>query len=162
MKKSIDDKLVKFISKELPLAQTNFIETVKDGWWLFGKYDIQKHQNTFVVYKNKTLCCNFAKLKYAVSWCIADKYNQHDLSCEINTLSQQIVKLYNKIQVEQHLIRKIKNSNSKDVVLAKLSNHRYRLDAVYLRLDNCVSLAKYWQQRGFKDEIARTRHRTSN
>jgi hypothetical protein len=48
----------------------------------------------------------------------------------------------------------------RDSVAAKISQKEQLLFFINSRLEKCVNVAKYWQLKGFNDEIARTKHST--
>jgi hypothetical protein len=92
----------------------------------------------------------------ALSWCIADKYQQHNLSTNIMRLEQQKLLLTADIRTRSTLNTRIRSQDLRESVEAKLATRRSRLQQVDERLTKCVNLAKYWQQRGFNNETART------
>jgi signal recognition particle GTPase len=95
-------------------------------------------------------------LPTALSWCIADKYQQHHLSTDIMRLEQQKLLLTADIRTRSTLNARIRSQDLRESVEAKIATRRARLQIVDERLTKCVNLAKYWQQRGFNNETART------
>lgn len=156
------DKLEKILSMDLHTAKSNSIFTTDSGYQVFGKYEITKKNNNVSVSRHDYHISDFSSVKTAVSWCIADKYNQYKLADEVLVLDHQRSRLHDDLFVTKHLLRKSKDCNFIETVELKLETKQHLLTSVELRLDKCASLAKYWQLRGFNNEIERIRRTASN
>ena len=62
------------------------------------------------------------------------------------------------LSLVQQLFHRYRDPVVRDSVAAKLSHKRQTLLDINSRLEKCANLAKYWQTKGFNDEIARTQH----
>jgi signal recognition particle GTPase len=91
-----------------------------------------------------------------LSWCIADKFQQYNLSTDIIRLEQQKLLLQADIHTRAALSKGIRSADLRENVEVKIATRRSRLQIVNERLTKCINLAKYWQQRGFNNETART------
>lgn len=132
----------------------------EDGaYHVFGKYIIKPGKDSsFQVLKNGLPGREFSKLRYALSWCIADKNNNAELANNIQHLDEQRTRVKNDVTVRSTLAAKITDTSRREITQVKILARKQELKAIENRLTKCVSLAKYCQIRGFnRDETARTR-----
>jgi|LakMenE18May11ns_1017448.scaffolds.fasta_scaffold9320966_2 hypothetical protein len=161
MKKSNNlDKLQKLVEPEMDLLKQNIIYCDDGKYHVFTQYTIDKQLNdTYLTCKQHQDPKTFSALRFAMSWCIADKYGKLDLATAIVTLDQQRYTILNNVKVRQHLAKKIQDPVRKEIVELKIANKKNGLVQIENQLTKCVNLAKYWQIKGFNcDETARTRH----
>jgi hypothetical protein len=161
MKKSNNlDKLQKLVEPEMDLLKQNIIYCDDGKYHVFTQYTIDKQLNdTYLTCKQHQDPKTFSALRFAMSWCIADKYGKLDLATAIVTLDQQRYTILNNVKVRQHLAKKIQDPVRKEIVELKIANKKTGLVQIENQLTKCVNLAKYWQIKGFNcDETARTRH----
>jgi hypothetical protein len=161
MKKSNNlDKLEKLVEPEMDQLKQNMIFQSDGRYHVFGQYTITKQSdNTYLACKQNRDPEFFSALRFALSWCIADKYKKLDLAASIKYLDQQRVGMLNNVKIRQHLAKKIQDPARKEIAELKVANKKHGLVYVENQLTKCVNLAKYWQIKGFNcDETARTRH----
>jgi hypothetical protein len=161
MKKSNNlDKLQKLVEPEMDLLKQNIIYCDDGKYHVFTQYTIDKQLNdTYLTCKQYQDPKTFSALRFAMSWCIADKYGKLDLATAIVNLDQQRYTILNNVKVRQHLAKKIQDPVRKEIVELKIANKKNGLVQIENQLTKCVNLAKYWQIKGFNcDETARTRH----
>jgi hypothetical protein len=161
MKKSNNlDKLQKLVEPEMDLLKQNIIYCDDGKYHVFTQYTIDKQLNdTYLTCKQHQDPKTFSALRFAMSWCIADKYGKLDLATAIVTLDQQRYTILNNVKVRQHQAKKIQDPVRKEIVELKIANKKNGLVQIENQLTKCVNLAKYWQIKGFNcDETARTRH----
>ena len=161
MKKSNNlDKLQKLVEPEMDLLKQNIIYCDDGKYHVFTQYTIDKQlDDTYLTCKQYQDPKTFSALRFAMSWCIADKYGKLDLATAIVTLDQQRYTILNNVKVRQHLAKKIQDPVRKEIVELKIANKKTGLVQIENQLTKCVNLAKYWQIKGFNcDETARTRH----
>lgn len=157
MKKQVAfNKLQRLIAPDVPFIEKNFIFDVGNDYEVFGDYYIAKTDIGYTVHKQKRLVSDFTSTRTALSWCIADKYKQHSLADEILMLDARSRELNYDLQVRSQLIKSIKSAEKREFLQIKIIHRKDRLKHVEEQLNKCVSLAKYWQQRGFNNETART------
>jgi hypothetical protein len=159
MKKNLDiEKLQRIVERDLPALENIAILKNHDDYLVFGCYRVikQPKAHSVEVYKNGVLLQEFTGLRTALSWCIADKYNQYTLGQDIKRLDASKFMLESDLAVRQPLGQKISDAKLKESVMLKIDTRKRRLSAVSQQLDKCVNLAKYWQTRGFNNETART------
>ena len=149
-------RLQQLIEPELLALERNIIIADGSGFIVFGCYRIDPQSGHYHVSKHGLDRGEFCAVSTALSWCIADKYQKHDLSTGIMRLEQQKLLLQADIHTRSILSKGIRSRDLRESVEAKIATRKSRLQAVDERLTKCVNLAKYWQQRGFNNETART------
>ena len=154
------DRLEQIISPDFDEICKNVIFEEENGVSAFGVYFLERNEFGVCVTKNHLYKGDFSSMRTALSWCVADKYNQFTLKEEIQRLDKLRWDLKTDLDTRLKITQRIKDPARAEVIETKLSTKRHKLQAISNRLDKCVSLAKYWQIRGFNNEIARTR-RTS-
>lgn len=157
------DRLMYLVAPDLPALEKNSIIPNEDGsYTAFGQFTIRSTDIcTFTVEKYSNSCGEFTSIKSALSWCIAEKYKQYSLSDSILTLETKRLVLLADLHVRNKLATKFKNSEHRTIVELKLQTRKDRLKLLDDQLSKCVSLAKYWQIRGFNNETVRTGRTTS-
>jgi len=157
--------LQRIVGEDVRLTEKNLILEQDGAYHVFDRYLITPGSDMVRVERPLRDPRFFSSLRVALSWCIADKFTQDTLARDITQLDQQRRRLHADIDLQQALCRRYKQSQTRDLVRCKMETKRMLLDQVNERLTKCVNLAKYWQTKGFNDEIARTRrpapHRTN-
>jgi hypothetical protein len=154
------DRLEKIMMGDLDQTCQNLILKDSNGYQAFGNYSLKKIRDGVVVTKHVVNHKKFLNMRNAVSWCVADKYQQLNLSREIESLDRQCGLLQADISMRSNMLQKLKDADQREIIKIKLSTKQLLLKTISERLDKCVNLAKYWQIRGFNNEIARTRRTT--
>lgn len=152
------DRLLELVKADLPDLEANSILKNEDGTFsVFGKFTISETNNKFfTVKKYDNFEAEFTTLKSAISWCVAEKYNQSKLSNSIKILEQERCRLLCDIGARSQLFKKFKNLEQKKVVELKLTTKKDRLKQIDTQITKCINSAKYWQIQGFNNETART------
>ena len=162
MKQKYWDRLESILTPDLDEIKNNLIVKENNQYNVFGNYLITPIGLDVEVKFKGVITHHFATLKSAVSWCIADKFRQYSLCQEIKNLDQDQTRLNDDINTTLHILKDLTNIEQKNIVEVKLQNKQLKLDLVHNSLLKCANRAKYWQIRGFNDEIARTRRQASN
>jgi hypothetical protein len=150
-------KLQEVLEPELLQVLPNSIFVQGDHHYLaFGYYDIRRDGHRWTVSRQRRDPKHFSSARIALSWCIAEKNHQHHVSGEIARLDAERVLLSADIETRCHLHTRMRNSDMREAVTAKLDSRRQRLQQVQTSLDKWISTAKYWQIRGFNNETSRT------
>ena len=147
-------RLHDMVAQDLAALAPNTILPDGRGYLAFEIYSIQPQQGLWRVTKRQEPVALMTGLKSAVSWCVADKYQQHHLSQDILQLDQHKQQLENDLQAREALAAR-RLPITADAITAKLASRRWRLAQIDERLAKCVNVAKYWQLRGFNNETAR-------
>jgi hypothetical protein len=157
------ERLEQIITPDLEeLCRNLIVEDDLGGVWAFGHYYLVKQEQGVLVTKREVEKGTFSSMRTALSWCVADKYQQFVLSEEIIKLDHDRWALKTDIDTRSRVNQTIKDPERRESIDTKLTTKRIKLRGLTERLDKCVSLAKYWQIRGFNNEIARTRRPTPN
>lgn len=143
------------IAKDHLINNVNAILKVDDEIRAFGKYSIRQADNHYEIYRGATLVSEPKSRQVALSWCIADKYNKTQLAQELLFFDQELERRHNEIEYYEHTLKVTADSVKKYVVSDRLRQARAQQKHLTERLEECVNSAKYWQQKGFKDETAR-------
>lgn len=161
--KKIISKLEEILCPDFENVLDSSIIPVRDGYDVFNRYSLYPKKNSVLVKSNKW-CENktFASKRTALSWCIADKYQKRTLAWEIEYLDRQKERLRNDVNAQLQNIDNFRDPVRRDIVELKLETKKSALRHVSEQLNKCINLAKYWQIKGFDDEIARTRKNYSN
>jgi hypothetical protein len=154
------ERLERIMKGDLEQTCENLILKSASGYQAFGHYFLHKNGDAVAVTKHQVNQKMFSSMRHAVSWCVADKYQQFNLGREIESLDRQWSLLQADIQVRSSLLKRTKNLDKRELIRTKLASKQLLLTTISERLDKCVNLAKYWQIRGFNNEIARTRRTT--
>ena len=157
------ERLERIIEQDLPTLERNAIIPQDSGYLAFGRYHIQEIDDVYEVTKYSNVCGHFTSLRGAISWCIADKYNQHRLRWDIHRLEKHKLMVQSDFKTRSALARRSKKPH--DGLDAKPETRQYQLAQIDFQLDKCINQAKYWQIRGFNNETQRTgrtpSHRTN-
>ena len=135
----------------------NMIWENDDGEYeVFGKYKIIPQRHGYAVTCWASDIGVFSTTKTALSWCIADKYSKYNLARQILELDQKVTWLGNDIAVRAHIADRSKRWEFREEIGTKLETKIIRKKQLENELTKCVNSAKYFQQRGFNNETART------
>jgi len=158
-------RLQQLLEPEILQILPNAILPQGDGYLAFGRFQIEKQQDRWTVAQPLRDTRDFGSARAALSWCIAEKHQQHHISTEIQRLDREKSLLTADIETRAHLQSKIRDIRAREAVGAKIESRRQRLQWVQTSLDKWVNVAKYWQIRGFNNETSRTgrspSHRTN-
>lgn len=153
-----DQKLERFAEREFRRNLAHMIvEDTTGGYVVFGKYHIQQqHNHGYLVSTETSQVHCFDSKRNAVSWCVADKYNQINLAATILNLDRKKQSLAADIQCRQGVGRRSQSDHFYEIVNMKVQPKLSLLSSVSSELEKCVNSAKYMQIRGFSNETART------
>ena len=98
----------------------------------------------------------FYSTRTALSWCIADKHSAYNTARELLTIDNKLNALTQDINTRAAIGDRSQNLTLRETVLTKLESKIIHKKQLENQLTKCVNLAKYWQQRGFNNETART------
>lgn len=155
-------KFERILLEDFEKIKNNVIFIKDSDFEVFGCYTVTKNAQDITVKKFSSIVGEFTSTRTALSWCIADKYNQVKLADQIKLLDTQKGRISTDITTNIAITTQAKQSMFAEVTELKLDTKRRLLSIIEQRLDKCISLAKYWQLRGFDNEIERTRRTTPN
>lgn len=143
------------LTRDHLLNNPNAIMRLDDQIRAFGKYTITKNQRSYQVYRSATLAAEPSSNRVAISWCVADKYGKDRLAQQLLMLDHEVERRQTEIAHYRHTLATSDDLMRKSVVSDRLFESQARLKYAQEHLEECLNLAKYWQQKGFNDETAR-------
>jgi hypothetical protein len=143
------------LTRDHLLNNSNAIIRLDDEIRAFGKYTITRTPRSYQVYRSATLAAEPSSSKVAISWCVADKYGKDALAQQLLTLDQEVERRQNEISHYKYTLEISEDTVRKSVTNDRLVESQVRLKHAQEHLEECLNLAKYWQQKGFRDETAR-------
>jgi hypothetical protein len=152
--------LEQIVEPDLAQLKSKMILAHDNQYHVFDHYVIDRAPDkTYRVARDRYTDKNFSSLPVALSWCIAHKRQDTVLAYAIQDLDQEYIRISNDVHTRETLLKRITDPDRREVTQLKITTKKDGLRAVENRLTKCVSLAKYYQIRGFnRDETARTRH----
>ena len=138
------------------LMGNNAIVFMDDEITAFGRYKIKCNKSSYRVYRYSQLAAEPRSSRVAISWCIADKYNQTRLARELLTLENELERREIEISHYKSFLKRTKDQQKKLVIMDRLQESIMRSRQVKDQLNKCINSAKYWQQKGFENETVRT------
>lgn len=150
-----EQKLEDFAHRSARYVLDNAIIPLDPGYLVFGKYNLQPNGNSYDVYLYEDLVATFSSKRTAISWCVAERYRQHQLSFDIRVLDAKKAQLSADIYARQQMSNRSKREQFSEIVETKLEPKIRYLNTIKAELEKCVNSAKYLQLRGFSNETAR-------
>jgi len=135
----------------------------EDGTYnIFGHYQIVPEKPFYYVYCGATEAGRFSSTRSAMCYIIADKHKLYNLARDILTIDNKIATLQSDIHARAGNGDKATDPNFKEIVEVKLESKIIKKKALEQELAKCINFAKYYEQRGFSNEIARTGSKPNN
>ena len=158
-----EQQLEVWVREELKTVLPNMIWRNDDGEYeLFGRYKIVPNKNGYQVWCSSTEIGFFSSTKSALGWCIADKYRDYNLARQILNTDNRLEAVNNDIYARVGAANRSKKFEFKENIDIKLEPKIIRKKELEKQLTKYINLAKYLQQRGFDNEIARSGRATKN
>lgn len=152
-------KLELFAEKEFHRNIHNMIIDIDSGYVAFGRYYLEpvtKSTEYKVFSTSSDLIGTFGDKRTAISWCVADKFNQLKLAQEIKNLDRKKQSLTADLHCRKKVADRSRSVDFEEMVLTKLQPKVQQLATVSNELEKCLNSAKYLQLKGFQNETART------
>jgi len=156
-------KIDKAFLKEFPTLEHNSIWKNSEGnYTVFGRYSLVKEAAGFRVHCSLSDIGIFHSSRSALSWCIADKFKQYNVARELIQLDNNLHHLTIDINTRAAIGERVKNAEQREIILTKLESKILKKKEIENRLSKYINRAKYYQQRGFDNETARTGRAATN
>ena len=152
----VQQRLEQLAQQGLDLVKHNMIWHEHGRYHVFGEYELEVNKKGCMMRSSRHDDRMFSSVKTALSWCIANKFQRHDVARDILELDQQHQIAEADLEVRSHLARRCSDPVRRETAQLKVEHRRRQMAEVTDRLTKCVNLAKYWQIRGFNNETART------
>lgn len=149
------EQVLERIAREY-LTGSNAIVFMDNEIMAFGRYTIKKDKSRYRIYRYEQLAAEPYSGRVAISWCVADKYNQTRLAKELINLETELERRENEINHFKSFLKHTKDQQKKLVIMDRLQESIMRSRQVKDQLNKCINSAKYWQQKGFENETVRT------
>lgn len=121
----------------------------------FGKYRIVPMYPGYNVYINDDFKGYFNSTRTAISWCVADKYQQYNLARDLLNYDTKLANIKNDIFVRAAIANKTRDFALRENIEIKLELKILHKRNIESHLTKCLNWAKYLQQKGFENETAR-------
>jgi len=152
-----EQKLERFAERELKRVYTELIiDDEQGGYVAFGRYYLRPQDSGIAVYQSEDLVAVFSNKRTAISYCVADRFNQLKLAREIEILDFDKQKLDTDLETSHLQITRTKSTDLREMIQTKIQNKLATRRVVNAELEKCLNSAKYLQLRGFSNETART------
>jgi len=138
------------------LADSTIFQNDLGEYEVFSKYRIVPEKPGYRVFCAANEVGVFSSTRSALSWCIADKHAAYNMALEILLTDVKLSSLTNDIAVRAAIGDRSKNSLFREDIGTKLESKIIHKKLLENRLAKCINWAKYYEQRGFNNEIART------
>lgn len=157
------DKLERFAEQELKRnLHTMIVPDDEGGYVAFGSYRLVPDTRGYKVYTMTSDTQHiFSNKRSAISWCVADKFNQLNLAQNIRILDQKKQILEADIHCRRTSAERSKTQSFYETVNTKIQPKLDRYNSLNAELEKCLNSAKYLQIRGFNNETARPSGTTS-
>ena len=150
-------ELEAWVREELKTVLPNIIWRNEAGEYeVFGRYKIARKKDGYHVVCHATDVGLFSSTKSAISWCVADKYRDYNLARQILLTDTRLDAISSDIFTRMAAANRSRKIEFKESIDAKLEPKIIRKKQLEKQLANLINSAKYLQQRGFDNEIART------
>jgi hypothetical protein len=151
------DKLERFAEQELKRnLHVIIVPDDEGGYVVFGQYHLVPDTRGYKVYTMTSDASTlFSSKRCALSWCVADRYNQLNLAQNIRILDQKKQILEADIYCRRTTAERSKTQCFYETVNTKIQPKLDKYNSLNAELEKCLISAKYLQIRGFNNETAR-------
>ena len=149
-----ESKLEQFVKKSAGVLEDSIVP-LDQGYLAFAKYNIQPSNEDVCVYVYNDFAASFSNIRTALSWCVADRYHQHNLGFAIKNLDAKKSQLSADIHVRTALASRSRDPGHAEITKVKLLTKVSRLVSVKAELEKHIATAKYFQLKGFSNETTR-------
>ena len=143
--KVIGEKNIDFIKDIL------IVQLADNTYSLYGKYIIKRiEKDSFNIEANNEIIANFCNIKNAVTWCMFDKTNRLHQANRVQSLDKSLISINVDMMIHEKMYKKAKDSESKLMYLAKLTEDRYKQKTVINELSAYIKQTITWNYNRFK------------
>ena len=118
---------------------------------MYGKYVIKRiEKDSFNIESNNEIIANFCNIKNAVTWCMFDKTNRLHTANRVQSLDKSLISINVDMAIHEKMYKNAKDSESKLMYLAKLTEDKYKQKTVINELSGYIQQTKTWNYNRFK------------
>ena len=149
-------KLKSLTTHSLQSLSANIIVKVKDDYIVFNRYKISPTDYGYEVYRNSTLVHEFTNSRNALAWCILEKHARIEDANSLLGQDKRIGWLELDIDRQTQIMNTTQDNDRRALMATKVTNNIHVRGDVKIKLQEQIELAKFYQQKGFNNETART------
>lgn len=143
--------------QSLHSLSSNIIVKVKDDFVVFNRYKISPvDDGYFRLYRHGTLVHDFTNSRNALAYCILENHARIEEAQHLLNSDKRIQRLEVNIDRQSHIIQTTKDADRRELMAMRLTEDVAQRGQVKIKLKGTIELAKYYQQKGFDNETART------
>lgn len=143
--------------QSLQSLSSNIIVKVKDDFVVFSRYKISPTDDGyFSLYRHDTLVHEFTNSRNALAYCILENRGRIEEAENLLSQDKRIQRLEVDIDRQSQIIQTTKDADRRELMAMRLTENVAQRGQVKIKLQSTIELAKYYQQKGFDDETART------
>ena len=148
-------RLLNKIADELLNSNPNAIFRNGDSIMAFANYEIvQESPNEYSIYRDDYLVETCSSCRIALTYCILDKNKMLLDAKNLVVLEDKLLGRQSEMMHYRHVITSPNTDDFKrEVVLHRLDSAKYEYQVIQKQLTKSINVAKYWQQKGFENEI---------
>ena len=153
-------KLKQVASKSLQSLSSNIIVKVKDDYIVFRRYTITPTKDGyFAVRRAGDVLHEFTSSRNALAFCILEQHARIEESIHLLNEDKRIQRLEWDIVNHKHIMDTTKDNERRMLMADLVINDIAIRGDIKIKLRDTINLAKYYQQKGFDNETARTRNK---
>ena len=157
MKKINESELERKFNKVIGEKNIDFIKDIlivqlsDNTYSLYGKYIIKRiEKDSFNIETNDEIIANFCNIKNAVAWCMFDKTNRLHQAKRVQSLDKSLISINVDMTIHEKMYKKAKDSETKLMYLAKLTEDKYKQKTVINELSSYINQTKTWNYNRLK------------
>jgi predicted nucleic acid-binding OB-fold protein len=152
-------KLTALAKASLQTLSENIITKKNGNYIVFSNYTITPIFSAFRVFKENEEIEDFSCSRNALAWCILDRKERSEAK-ELLEIDKQLSYKMFEFENLNACVKSETDPNRKEILIIKIIDNIAKMKHLRKQLVNSVSLAKYYQQQGIKNETRRIRKHT--
>ena len=150
------NNLTALAKASLQKLSENIITKKNGNYIVFSNYTITPIFSAFRVFKENKDAIDFSCSRNALAWCILDRKGRSEADELLEVDKQLSYKMF-EFENLNTCIKNETDPDRKEILIIKIIDNIAKMKHLRKQLVNSVSLAKYYQQQGIKNETRRIR-----
>ena len=150
-------QFTKVASQTLQSLASDVIVKVKNDYIVFKSYKISQKDNDYTVTRDGKHVHEFTTSRNALAYCILEHNHNREEARVLLHHDRKLQNLEYEITQQSHIMNTTKDKDRRSLMAMKVTNNIAIRGDVKIKVNDQISLAKYYQQKGFDNETARTR-----